>query len=541
MRALEGLSSKTIVRYLVYIFSLAFFFAFILLPPIFGILLKINSLGEIYAYPELLTGAHYAIIWSFITAFIVSALDLIAGLPLAWFIVRSKSRLISIIDTLADVPFLIPTVALGYSALLFWSGSGGIPNLFGGSMFVSPGFVLVLLLHFTFSFPVIVRVMVGELLEYKEIYEFAARTLGAQPFTAVRTITLPLLKPALVASFLLSFSRSLSETGATIMVAGTFQNGPVYIKNMKDMGFEGPLVYVSSILILTSVLVFFLISLIAPRSKFPIRKVWPKFERKLSAPASLRLRDSMALFVFLFFVMAPSLFVLLPLIYALFDGTLGGTLSLALTSAGSWGDFWGSMLLSYSIGFISTLTNIIAGLPIAIAIARKKFAKATPILGAIVNIPIVVPSIALGVSLSFFWRSLGSIPEFWALVFSHTTITYTYFIMSMSAAIESIPTEMEEVASTLGAKPFTIFRKITLPLTKYSVFSATILVFTRSVGETGAAMAVSQTLKTAPVLLVDWVKGGVVPQLTLALGIGFLILTSFLTLLLLRIAVRGGR
>lgn len=541
VKTLEDLSSKPLIRYLVYISSLVFLLAFILLPPIFGIILNINSVGNIYSYPELLTRAHSAIIWSFIIAFIVSTLDLIAGLPLAWFIVRSGSRLINIIDTLADLPFLIPTVALGYSARLFWSSPNGVSSLFGGNVFISPGFMLVLLLHSIFSFPVVVRVMVGELLGYKEIYEFAARTLGAQPITAVRTITLPILRPALVASFLLSFSRSLSETGATVMVAGAFENGPVYINNVKTtLGPDrslGPLVYTSSILILTSVLIFFLIRILGPRLKFPIRKAWPEYERKLSSPASIRMRNSVTLFFFLFFVMAPSLFVLLPLASALFDGTLGS----ALTGSGPWGDFWSSMLVSYSVGFIATITNIIAGLPVAIAIARKKLAGATPMLEAVVNIPIVVPSIALGVSLSFFWKSLGSIPEFWVLIFAHTTITYTYFVASMSAAIESIPIEMEEVASTLGAKPFRIFRKITLPLTKYSVFSGAILVFTRSVSETGATVAVSETLRTAPVLLVSWIKGGIVPQSTQALAVGFLISASFLTLLLLRIIVRGRR
>jgi len=375
--------------------------------------------------------------------------------------------------------------------------------------------------------------MVGELLGYKEVYEVAAKTLGAQPFTAVRTITLPLLKPALTASFLLSFARSLSETGATVMAAGVFETGPVFIYNNRDL--EGPLVYVSSILISTSILIFFLIRLLAPRLKLPIRRVWPDFERKLSSSSSVRIRDAATLGVFMFFVIAPSLFISLPIVYALSDGTI----ALALSGSGPWSEFWKSMFLSYSIGFISTVTNILIGLPLAIAIARKKLGGATPILDALVNIPIVVPSIALGVSLSFFWGGLGLLPEYWILVLSHTTITYSYFVRSMSAAIESIPQEMEEVASTLGAQPFAIFRKITLPLTKYSVFSGAILVFTRSVGETGAAKAVSKTLKTAPVLIVDWVKGEVVSQSTMALGIGFLILASFLTLLVLRLTVRG--
>jgi len=536
---LEEISSKPLIKYLVYSSSIIFFLTLILLPPIFGIFLSLNYVNEIYADPELLARANSAIIWSFITALSVSSLDLIAGLPLAWFIVRSKSRLINIIDTLADIPFLVPTAALGYSILLFWSEPEGISSLLGINSIVPPGFTLVALLHFTFSFPVIVRVMVGELLGYKEVYEIAARSLGAHPFTAVRTITLPLLKPGLIASFLLALSRSLSETGATVMVAGTFENGPVFIYNNKDL--KGALVYVSSILILTSILVFFMIRLLAPKIRLPIRRAWPNLERRLSSSVSIRFRDSITLGVFFLLVIAPSLFIALPMMEALFDGTL----SSALSARDPWDDFWRSMLLSYEIGFIATIMNILTGLPIAIAISRRKLKRATPLLDALVNIPIVVPSIALGVSLRFFWENVGFIPEFWMLVLSHATITYTYFVRSMAAAIEGIPIEMEEVASTLGARPLTIFRRITLPLTKYSIFSGAVLVFTRSVGETGAAKAVSRELKTAPVLIVEWVKGsgaaGMISPSTRALGIGFLILASFLTLLILRLVIRERR
>lgn len=116
---------------------------------------------------------------------------------MAWLIVRGKSRWTTIIDSLSDIPFIIPTAALGYSFLLFWSGEEGLSRIFGGGSIVPPGVLLIMLLHFAFSFPVIVRVMVGELLNYREVYEVAARTLGAHPFTAVRTVTLPILKPSL--------------------------------------------------------------------------------------------------------------------------------------------------------------------------------------------------------------------------------------------------------------------------------------------------------------------------------------------------------
>jgi ABC-type spermidine/putrescine transport system permease subunit II len=224
-----------------------------------------------------------------------------------------------------------------------------------------------------------------------------------------------------------------------------------------------------------------------------------------------------------------------------FQAVFTGTLSAAVSGSGVWGNYWQSLLLSYLLGAIVTLIGFIVGLPMAILIARKKFGK-TPstVLDILVNIPLIVPSIALGVSLKFFWQSFAFMPEFLLLVFAHLAITYPYFVRSMSAAFERISLDMEEAARTLGAKPFGVFRTIMLPLTKYSILSGAIMVFTRSVSETGATVAVVTTLKTAPVVIVDWVKG-VVPatSLEIGLGCGLLVLLSFLILLLLRFVSRG--
>ena len=534
---MDNISSKSSAKKLVYAGAVFFLVAFILLPPILGISFKFNLVSDVLNNGELMARAEGAIFWSFAVALTIALFDLVAGLPMAWFIARSSSNWVSVIDALVDIPFVIPTVALGFSTLLFWTGSNS-PIVFLGIR-VAPGLALILLLHFAFSFPVIVRVMVGELLSYKGVYETAAKTLGARAFTVARTVTLPILRPALIAAFLLAFARSLSETGATIIVAGAFENGPVFIKNAKDAGLEGPMVLVSFTLILASIAVFALIRVLGTRLKIPVRSAYPRQEGALSSRRSVRLRDATTMVIFLLFVLIPSVFITFPAIEAATDGTLGR----ALSGVGIWSNYWQAMGLSYLIGVIATLINIAAGLPVAILIARRRLGKTlTTLLEAAVNVPIVVPSVALGVSLSFFWRSFSFLPEFWVLIFAHTTITYTYFVQAMAASLEGIPTEMEETARTLGSKPLNVFRRIIVPLTKYSIFSGAILTFTRSVDETGATTAVADQLKTAPVLLVSWVKH-TVPATTsdIALGISFLVLTSFASLLVLRLLVYRRR
>ena len=204
--ALDNLSSKKSVKYAVYLIAVALFFALILLPPILGIFLKWDTMQQVLSQPDRVSRALTAVENSFTVALLVSAIDLVTGVPMAWLIARRKSKWINVLDTLSDIPFIVPTAVLGYSLLLFWSKPEGISALFGGSL-VSPGWLLVVLLHFAFSYPVVVRVVVGALLDYKREYENASRTLGAPPLTASRTVTFPIIKPSLIAAFILAFAR----------------------------------------------------------------------------------------------------------------------------------------------------------------------------------------------------------------------------------------------------------------------------------------------------------------------------------------------
>jgi thiamine transport system permease protein len=539
LKFLDRVSSKPTARYLTYSVSVGFFFALILIPPILGIIFKWDLIGQIFGNPSLQSRALSSIYASFGIALFVSLIDVVAGLPLAWYISRGKARWLNVLDTFVDIPFILPTVALGYSLLLFWSRPEGVSSLFGASL-VSPGWLLIILLHFVFSYPIIVRVMVGALLDYQLVYEEAARTLGAPPLTADRTVTLSILKPSIVSSFVLAFARSISETGATLMVAGTFENGPVFISNTRAEGLgEGSLVFVSFVLIAVSFMIFAVITVLGPRLKLPTKKVWPVIERRLSGSKVAISRNTVTLVTFFLIVLLPTFFIVLPSFYAVSDGTL----SQAFSGTGIWQGYWQSLLLSYGLGAVVTFLNIFIGLPMAVLIARRRAGTLTStVLDVLVNVPLIVPSIALGASMKFFWSNFAFVPEIVLLIFAHLSITYPYFVRAMASAVERIRIDLEEASRILGARPFTLFRTIILPLTKYSLFAGALMVFTRSVDETGATSAVASTLKTAPVLLVAWVRGPMTPMPTpseVGLGIGFLVILSFVVLLVLRLVVRG--
>jgi thiamine transport system permease protein len=293
---------------------------------------------------------------------------------------------------------------------------------------------------------------------------------------------------------------------------------------------------VSTVLMGVSIAIFILISLLGPRLRSPTKKVWTGLEWAFSTRQAANIKNISTLAVFVVLVAVPSLFVVLPGTSGLFDGTL----QKAVSSTGVWATFWSSLATSYSVALLATLLNLLTGFPIAVLIARRKLgARLTAVLDALVTIPVIIPSVALGVSLTIFWNALGNLPEFWVLVLAHTTITYTYFARPMAAAIQSVPEELEEVGRTLGSRPFGTFRKIIIPMTKYSIFSSAVMVLTRSVAETGATVAVVKKLQTAPVLLVAWMNNPATYNAsTVGLGILFLVMLAFVSLLLIRVAMR---
>ncbi len=517
--------------------SAGYFLFLILGPATLGILSKLGSIGQVIGDRALMSRALSAVLASFVLATSVSILDIVAGLPLAWLIVRKKGVLLDILDALVDLPLIIPTVTLGFSVLLFWSSGG--PLGFLGVAPLTPGWILVVLLHFSFSYPVVVRVLVGKMLELNLVYETAARTLGATPFTAARTVTVPLLSSGIVASFLLAFARSMSETGATIIVAGAFENGPIFIRNALDAGLEGPLVVTSIALTVISVVAFYAIKVLKVNLRLPFQRANVSLERKLSRGLIPEIGAIATVGVLFVFVIFPALSLSLKYAPAAMSGGIPAQI---LSGSGIWGDFWSGVILSYSIALLVTAINLLFSFPMAILIARKRFGKSvSAILDSLSSVPIVIPSVALGVSMMFFWRNFA-IPEFWLIVLSHLSITYPYLVATLVSALDDIPTHLEETARTLGADPFTSFSTITLPLARYSLLSGAILTFTRSVDETGATLAVSSTLRTVPVLLVNWVKNPF-PGSELAVGIGtsILLLTSVVILLILKTLSRGKR
>jgi len=484
------------------------FISLIILPSLYVLIdavFKWDTLGVVFNDSAAMSQIYGAIGNSFSIAFIVTILDIIIGLPLAWALVRKDFKGKKYIDTLIDMPLVFPTAALGMSVAMFWAFPNGatIPGL---GIILSP-YILIILLHLIFTFPYMVRCLSGILEQIDSTYETAGMTLGASKFTAVRTITLPLFRAGIITGFILCFARSLSETGGTYIalqmmgVESSFFTGPslinFYKKTSDITGVDATpfLIVISVLLIILAIILLVVAKYLMNRIHLPFSKVWPRWERKISRGLAVRAKDGFSFVFLLIIILIPSFFIFSYMLVA------GGSMDYGalLTSIG----------LSFLIAGVAVIFDVIFGIPMAIYIARNSHTRLGQLLDTLINIPLIVPTVALGFSLALFWGVFPmSIPGLILVMLGHIAFTYPLMVRNIIGAIEEVDPSYEEVARSLGAKPLQAFRKVLFPIIQSSVIAGGILAFTRSLGETGATLAIDGSVKTTSIYIMDLINAG---------------------------------
>lgn len=477
---------------------------------------------------------------SFSIAGIVVVIDILVGLPMAIILARGDFRGKKVLDTLIDLPLAVPTAALGFSIFLFWGSGDGIGWFFGGQGLFPEGFWMIILVHVVFTYPYIVRNLKVVVLNIDKNLEDAAQSLGAQKFTIFRTITGPLMKEGLIAGAILAFTRSLGETGATLIVYGVFETAPIQIVKAKSLGLFGSAAFLTMMLVLISICLLILIKVITRRVGLPIQTIWVKPEKLLS---SKYLKYTRNIIIFIFFsviVLIPALFII-PFFAQNFPLAID---QVFLQPDNKWATLFVSLSNSIIIASITVGITILIGIPMAYIIARRKWGKLNAILDTLVDIPLVIPSAALGFSVFLFWGTLGPFgvlaqselwplnPGFFLIIIVHVIFCFPYMVRVLIAVLSGMPQGFEEASRTLGDPAFSSFRKVTLPLIKTGILAGSIMVFTRSLGETGATFVVMGLERTIPVMIVDWVEA--IDFAAAAFASVILIVLSFILILTLR-------
>jgi molybdate transport system permease protein len=232
-------------------------FALIALPVV-GLVVE----ADLARFPELVSSeaALAALRLTLQTALVSTLLCLVLGGPLAAVLARSTARGLRFVRPVVLLPLVLPPV-VGGLALLYTLGRTGfagraIELAFGVTI---PFSTAAVVLAQTFvSMPFLVVSLEGALRTAGRRYEVVAATLGANPATVFRRVTLPLVLPGLGSGLVLAFARSIGEFGATIAFAGSLQGTtrtlPLLVYQEREVDTDAAIA-LSLVLVIVAVLV----------------------------------------------------------------------------------------------------------------------------------------------------------------------------------------------------------------------------------------------------------------------------------------------
>jgi putrescine transport system permease protein len=176
--------------------------------------------------------------------------------------------------------------------------------------------------------------------------------------------------------------------------------------------------------------------------------------------------------------------------------------------------------LSIQIAFTTALIAILIGTIAAIVIVRFRTFKGRSFFNSLVTAPLVMPDVMVGLALLLLFVMLYQFtgwPEIrgaTTIIIGHATIAIAYVILIVRARLVEFDYSLEEAALDLGARPLTVFFKITLPLVMPSIAAGGLLAFTLSFDDVILASFLSGPGSTTlPMVIFSSVRHGISPEI----------------------------
>jgi len=209
---------------------------------------------------------------SLTTTAISLGIVVLLGTPLAFFLARHSFRGKSLVETMIDLPMVLPPAVAGLALLMAFGRRGLLGELLDRHFGITIGFTTtaVVLAQIFVSAPFYIRSARAGFANYDPFVEEAAANLGASPIRVLWHITLPLARSSIGAGAVLAWARALGEFGATIMFAGSIagrtETMPLAVYGRYEAGDLDTALLLSVILVVFAMLVLLSVRLTGGRS-----------------------------------------------------------------------------------------------------------------------------------------------------------------------------------------------------------------------------------------------------------------------------------
>jgi molybdate transport system permease protein len=165
-----------------------------------------------------------------------------------------------------------------------------------------------------------------------------------------------------------------------------------------------------------------------------------------------------------------------------------------------------ALKLSLQTSTVSTALCLVFGVPMALVLARTRF-PGQRLLRSLVLLPLVLPPVVGGIALLYTFGRRGLLGQSLevlglqiaftttAVVLAQTFVSLPFLVVALEGTLRTVGSRYEVVAATLGARPTTVLRRVTLPLVLPGLVSGAVLSFARALGEFGATLTFAGSLE----------------------------------------------
>lgn len=165
-----------------------------------------------------------------------------------------------------------------------------------------------------------------------------------------------------------------------------------------------------------------------------------------------------------------------------------------------------ALALSLRTGAAATLLALVLGLPLALTLSRAR-GRWVAVARTIAVLPMVLPPVVAGLALLTTLGRRGVLGQHLAVlgieigfttaavVIAQTFVAMPYVVVGLEGAFQTVDGELEQAAATLGARPTTVLRRVTLPMVGPSTIGAATMAFARALGEFGATLTFAGSLQ----------------------------------------------
>lgn len=360
---------------------------------------------------------------------------------------------------------------------------------------------------------------------------YSARDLGAGPLSIVKDIVLPLLRPAFLASFFISFLRALADFGTPVIIGGRYSTlaSEIYLQLIGYSDFQKTAMM--NILLLFPALFSFYFY----RRAMEQSNKWngeQKGRIRPDFPANFLIRTVLSILLCLFF-----LFECLQYLSIFLYGFLRfdqGEVHFTLENMGELFQYnLSTMYLTLALSVITGFFGSFFSFVLAYIVERKlPFGKKT--IDFVLSLPYLLPGTCFGLAyiLAFNKAPFRLTGTVWIILFSLIFRQMPLGSRMASAAISSLPKNTERAGRDLGANPIRVFLDILFPILLPSFLSSVYNQFTQSLTTMGAVIfLISAKYKVLVYTLFDAINRGSYNVASLISGIMILLSLAFYLLL----------